>query len=123
MKRITIIWLIFTVMFFCLGIVHVFFAQRDIPPFKIKAQGSVGKINGIPVHTGFKNFVKDFNSYLDDQNRSARSQNRVAVVGYFAASLTAFFSMVLTIDRWSDWLNNILKKKGYGERKGTSLKS
>jgi hypothetical protein len=89
-------------MFFCFGIIHIFAAYQGIPPFKIKSEGSVGKINGTPVHTGFKNFVKDFNSYLDDQNRSVRFQNWLAAIGYFLAALTALFSMFLTIDRYSN---------------------
>ena len=111
MKSITIIWAIFTLLFLCFGIIHIFAAYRSIPPFQIKAEGSVGKINGIPVHTGFKNFVTDFNSYLDDQNRSSRFQNWLAAIGYFAASLTALFSMFLTVDGYSDRLNKILNRK------------
>ena len=102
MKPITIIWAIFTLLFLCLGIINIFAAYRNIPPFQIKWGGSVGAVSGVTVHTGFKNFVKDFNSYLDKQNRSIRFQNWLAAIGYFAASLTAFFSMFLTIDRYSD---------------------
>ena len=96
MNPITIIWAIFTSLFFGLTLFHVFSAYRSIPPFKIKSDGSVGKINGTPVHTGFENFVIDFNSYLDDQNRSVRSQNWLTAIGYFLAAITALFSLLLT---------------------------
>lgn len=108
MKPITIIWALFAFLFFCLGLFHIYAAGRNIAPFEIKAKGSVGKVSGIPVHTGFKNFVNDFNSYIAVQNKSSRNQNILAAIGYFAASLTAVFAMVKTIEKISDPLNKIL---------------
>jgi hypothetical protein len=111
MKPITIIWAIFAILFFLFGLFHIRAAGRNIAPFEIKAKGSVGKINGIPVHTGFKNFVNDFNSYIRTQNKSTRNENIMAAIGYFAASLTAVFSMFITIERISNPLNKIFEKR------------
>ena len=43
------------------------------------------------------NKFKDFNSYLDTYNKSSRTQNMLAGIGYFAAGLTALFSMFLEL--------------------------
>jgi hypothetical protein len=115
MKPITKIWALFGLLFFCLGVFHSCAAGRNIATFEIKAKGSVGKINGIPVHSGFENFVNDFNSYIAAQNKSIRNQNILAAIGYFAASATAFFSMGITIKKISDFLNKILQSRDSGK--------
>ncbi|MBW1796204.1 MAG: hypothetical protein JRJ38_17590 [Deltaproteobacteria bacterium] len=97
MKPITIIWALFTILFFCLGILHLLASNRNIAPFEIKDKGSAKKIMGIPIHTGLENFVIDFNSYIEAQNKSNRTNNRLSALGYFAASLMAILSMLLTI--------------------------
>jgi len=97
MKSITIIWALFTILFFCLGILHLRASKKNIDTFRIKAKKSAGKIMGIPIHTGLENFVIDFNSYIESQNKSNRNNNRLSALGYFAASLTALLSMLLTI--------------------------
>ena len=110
MRPIPIIWALFVLLFFCLGWFHVSAARKTIPSFEIEAKGSVGKIEGIPVHTGFKNFVEDFNSYVATRNRSSRVQNTLSAIGYFAASLTAIFSMLITMDKVSNSFNKILSR-------------
>jgi len=97
MKQITIIWALFAILFLCLGILHLLASKRNIDPFQIKAKGSAGKIMGIPIHAGLENFVIDFNSYIEAQNKSNRTNNRLSALGYFVASLTAIFSMLLTM--------------------------
>jgi hypothetical protein len=109
MKPITIFWAILTILFLTLGVFHIFAAYQTIQPFQIKAKGSVGAINGMPVHTGFKNFVSDFNLYIDNYNKSNRCQNLLTSFGYLLASLTALVSMFLTIDRYSNCLNKFFK--------------
>ncbi len=104
MNPITIIWVIFTILFFTFGVIHIIAAYQSIQPFEVKAKGSVGKIMGVPVNTGLENFVADFNAYIAKQNNSNRFQNWLAGIGYLLASLTALISMFLTIEKYSNFL-------------------
>jgi len=54
------------------------------------------KIAGVDVDKPLEDFVRDFNSYLVDYNKSCRRQNIFQACGYLLASLTAIFSIFLT---------------------------
>lgn len=99
MKMLSIIWLIFAVLFGILGYFHWKTSGKSIPPFQISSrpfdrQVTV-KIAGADVDKPLKDFARDFNSYLRQYNESSRIQNRIAALGYFLASGTALFSMFL----------------------------
>lgn len=95
----SIIWLIFAVLFFVLGYFHWRASGKIIPSFQVSGrpfdkQVSV-KIAGADVDKPLKDFARDFNSYLDHYNESSRRQNRIQAFGYFLASATALFSFFL----------------------------
>lgn len=101
---ISIIWLIFVILFFILGWYHWGTSKKVIEPFKpserpLKNSGSV-KILGADVDQPIKDFSKNFNEYLAEQNKLSKRQNRISAFGYWLASLTAFVSMALV------WLQN-----------------
>lgn len=87
------IWLIFFVIFLGLALFHCFQTKILVPHHQNK--GQVAKISGIS--TGHKEFVDDFNLFVDELNASNKKMNILAAVGYFAAALTAlvsFFSVI-----------------------------
>lgn len=101
---ISIIWLIFTILFFILGRYHWSISKKFIEPFKLserpwKNSGSV-QILGADIDQPIKDFSENFNNYLAEQNKLSVRQNRISAFGYWLASLTAFVSMVLV------WLQN-----------------
>lgn len=96
---ISIIWLVFAVLFFLLGLYHWNVAKANVPPFKLserpgKDMGSV-KILGADIDQPVKDFTEDFNKYLTEQNESSKKQNRRSAYGYLLASLTAIMSLFL----------------------------
>ena len=112
----SIIWLIFAVLFFILGSSHWAESKKSIPPFEVTQReldrpgSSVSatiKFKGTELDKPLKDFATDFNKYLEEQNESSRKSNRRAAWGYFLASLTAFVSMLL---EWRDDLSKVLAK-------------
>ena len=93
MKMVSIIWLVFTVLFFVLGCLNWGISKQSIPPFQVSGrpfdrQVTV-KIAGADVDKPLRDFADDFNSYLKQYNESSRKQNKIAAFGYFLASGTA----------------------------------
>ena len=96
---ISIIWLIFVVLFFLLGLYHRNVSRKDIPPFQVterpgKNWATIDML-GADVDQLIKDFVQDFNNYLDEQNKLSKKQNQRSAYGYWLASLTALLSMFL----------------------------
>ena len=88
-------------MFISLGISHWSISKKTTPPFKLterpyKDFTSV-KISGADADQILKDFAEDFNSYFDEQNETARKQNRNAAFGYGLAALTALLSLLLEL--------------------------
>jgi len=95
LRKITVIWLIFVIIFLALGIFHLIQSKKEIEHFEIRGF-YIDHIDGFPTSTGFENFVEDFNIYIDDLNIKNKNQNRISSLGYFAACLTALFSLILS---------------------------
>lgn len=96
---ISVIWLIFAILFAILGCKHWSASKNKINPFSLnerpgKNYGSV-KILGADVDQPIKDFSNDFNAYLAKQNKLSTSQNCISAFGYWIASLTAIVSMIL----------------------------
>ena len=96
---ISIIWLVFVVLFFMLGLYHWNVAKTNVPPFNLserpgKDMGSV-KILGSDIDQPVKDFANDFNEHLTAQNELSKKQNRRSAYGYWLASLTALVSLFL----------------------------
>lgn len=101
-----IVWLIFAILFFILAYYHWVTARRTIPPLKITTRPYkqpdspikvTAKIAGVDVDKPLEDFVRDFNSYLVDHNKSSSRQNIFQACGYLLASLTAIFSIFFTM--------------------------
>ncbi len=102
---ISIIWLVFAVLFFALGLYHWNVAKKDSPPFQLserpgKDMGSI-KILGADIDRPVRIFVEDFNKYLAEQNKLSKKQNQRSAYGYWLASLTAIVSLFLGLKNYS----------------------
>lgn len=102
MKRpsgISVIWLIFGILFAVLGGVHWKQSGKSISRFEVSARPMDSRVrirmSGAPVDQPLKDFVRDFNLYIDDQNKNVCTQNRLTAFGYFFAAATALFSVLL----------------------------
>lgn len=96
---ISIIWLVFAVLFFMLGLHHWNIAKTNVPPFRLserpgKDMGTV-KILGSDIDQPVKDFANDFNEYLAIQNELSKKQNCRSAYGYWLAALTALVSLFL----------------------------
>ncbi len=112
----SVIWLIFTILFLLLGKSHWIESQNIIPPFELtqremdKPSSSIHAtitIKGTELDKPLKDFTNEFNSYLEKQNQSSHKANRNAAWGYFLASLAALISMLL---EWRDDFSKLIKK-------------
>ena len=101
-----IIWFIFTILFFTLGFYHWNISKLTISHFKISErlyeEIITTKVSGTDIDQPIRDFVVDFNSYIDERNETSRKQNRIAALGYLGAALTAIFSMVLVLKHESN---------------------
>ena len=99
METITILWILFALLFLGLAMFHFFQSQKKVPHFQQSKRpganrGSV-KILGMDIDQLTTNLVNGFNTYIDELNRSNKATNIIQGVGYMLASLTALFSMYL----------------------------
>jgi len=101
-----IIWLVFAVLFLLLAYYHWVTSRKFIPPLKITTRPYkrpdspikvIATIGGADIDKPLEDFVRDFNSYLVDYNKSSRRQNTFQACGYLLASLTAIFSVFFTM--------------------------
>jgi len=101
-----VIWLIFALLFFYLAYYHWRESKKCFPLFHLPEIPYWKPTRGTPVNTGildsdikkaFDNFGDGFNSYINEFNKSAHRQNVMQSGGYLLASLTAIFSIFLTI--------------------------
>ncbi len=113
----SVIWLIFTILFFVLGLSHWRESKSTIPPFEV-TQREMDKpsspvrvsvqLKGTELDQPLKDFAKDFNMYLEKQNKSFRTSNCKAAFGYFLAALTALVSLLL---EWRENLSKLITKR------------
>ena len=81
-----------------LGLFNLQESKRQVNKVNIPSGPMAGKINGLSTGASeFKEFLMDFNEYLDVYNESTIKQNYVASMGYFLAASTAFISMYLSM--------------------------
>ncbi len=106
---ISVLWLIFAILFLLLGVYYWRESSRYIPhmptPERWPGQSSPTAlpqvaIMGTPLDQPLQDFVRLFNERLDQQKRSAQTANRNAAYGYFLAALTAILSLALEIWPW-----------------------
>lgn len=86
------LWLIFAAVFFTFAYQHWRLSQQDVRPFRLREHEETGAAGEV-----IKDFVHDYNQYLETVNEINRNRNRVAMIGYFVAGLLALLSLVLTL--------------------------
>lgn len=86
------LWLIFAAVFFTFAYQHWRLSQQDIRPFRLREHEGGGEAGEV-----LKDFVQDYNQYLETVNTVSRGRNRVAMIGYFVAGLIALLSLILTL--------------------------
>jgi len=101
-----LIWLVFSVMFFYLAYKHYRASGKSISSFKTLKRPMMQPDSGVQVSIGIagagideplEHFVKDFNSYIGDYNKSSRMQNQWQAIGYLVAAVAAILSMALSL--------------------------
>lgn len=101
----SIIWLIFAVLFFFLASRHKAKSKQTIPKFEIEIRSTGGNVKIIGVD--FREFVTKFNAYVADQNESNREANLNAYLGFLVAGLTSLFAMGL---EWEGYIGALWAK-------------
>ena len=95
----SIIWLIFSLLFFVLGLYHFKLSKCNIAPFAVPERPD--STHNFIKEFGFDpdelicNFITNFNLYLNNYNGSSHRQNIAAACGYWLASIIAIVSMSL----------------------------
>ncbi|MFZ0035668.1 MAG: hypothetical protein WAK60_11865 [Sedimentisphaerales bacterium] len=108
---ISVLWLVFAVLFFVLAGLHFAESKHVIEEFKVTPLGSSGTgiaISGTNIKEPLEDFARDFNNYLADQNKSNHKINLYACYGYLLAGATAFVSMVLV---WQEYIFAMMMKR------------
>ena len=103
MISLIIIWLIFAYLFIVLGVTHLFASKKAIGNFQAQEiryredihVEFVGPRTDVDLNEPLRDFVQNFNSYINEVNKSSRNGNRLAALGYFLATATAFLSMLI----------------------------
>jgi len=106
---ISVLWLVFAVLFFVLALLHFAESKKTIPEFKMTSIPSsmdikFGKASLREILGGF---AYDFNKHLANQDESNRKANLYACYGYLLAGATALVSMVLV---WQGYIFALLAK-------------
>jgi len=97
---IEIIWIIFVLVFLGLSIFHFIQSGKKVTHFKVSERPLTQltvDIAGADIDKPLKDFVNDFNSYIDNYNKLTAKQNRIAAFGYLLASIVAIFSLILVL--------------------------
>lgn len=98
---ITILWLVFTLIFIILGRFSWSESKKVIAPFKLtkrkySEKGSQFQVQidsaGTPLDKPLEDFASDFNAYLAEQNLASASASRNAAFATYAAALTSLLS-------------------------------
>lgn len=96
---ISIIWLVFTILFFCLAGFHFVESQQTIPKIEVRRYPSDDtmeiKTGDVTIQQRLFDFGDDFNKFLNNLEGSNRKANLYACIGYILAGLTAVVSLGL----------------------------
>ncbi len=112
---ISLIWIFFTLVFAGLAFVSFSQAGKQISAFRITARPMAShtsvKAEGMDIDKPLADFVNDFNGYIQNYNKSARSQNFWAALGYLAAGIVSLISIFISKGQLNQtlefkWKNN-----------------
>ena len=93
MNTISIIWLIFFILFLVLAICHFIASGKKIKPFRGIKGFAVEVIDGKSIKSELMHFADDFVNYVKKYNNQNRIQNLLTGIGYSLAALMALVSM------------------------------
>jgi hypothetical protein len=98
MTYLSIIWLIFALVFLILGTYHWKLSNKNISHLKIKDRlaGTGAEIYVEIAGIDMAEFLEKFNLYVDSVNQSTIKEHKVQAIGYWIACGTAFLSFALT---------------------------
>ena len=94
------IWVIFTVIFIMLAILNFIGSNKKVPKLQISTRQMENvtiKFAGTEIDEPLRNFITDFNTYIDNYNRSNSRQNIIACFGFIAAALVTLISLFLEL--------------------------
>jgi hypothetical protein len=101
------LWIIFFLIFLYLAIWHLRQANRNMPHVKMKQrpmqrQDSPITIKemtfaGSDLDQPLKDFIDEFNQYVDAQNDSSRKAHRLTAFGYGLAAATSLISAMVVL--------------------------
>jgi hypothetical protein len=96
---ISIIWLIFSILFFLLAWFHFAESTQTISKIEVRTYPSDDAITisegGVTIEQRLFDFGDDFNKFVNRLNKSNRKTNLYAGFGYILAGLTAVVSLGL----------------------------
>jgi hypothetical protein len=96
---ITVVWVLFAILFLRLGLYYRAEAKRQIPSFpvpdRLAGTGVSIRIMGTDLDQPVQEFVVQFNKYIDERNAETRRLNTNNSRGNFLAAITALFSAVI----------------------------
>ena len=93
------IWLFFAAFFFYSAYIHWREGEQEIRPFTIRQRDTPqggGKADPVLADAN-KQFVGEFNAYLEGMNRLYKSRHRSAAIGYILAGVICLLAMVFMI--------------------------
>jgi hypothetical protein len=99
MKIIPLIWFTFTILFACFSAYHFNQTRHSYPRFEWETIDSGGLNfigpNIIETRKNLELFVKQWNDYIDQQNKSFSRINTIAAIGYLITAAMSFIAMLL----------------------------
>jgi len=113
---VSVLWLVFAAVFFIFARFHYVESTKSLPPFEVTSRPLQEpesetrvkiKAAGSSLDQPLEDFARDFNAYLDEQNRSSAKANRVAACEFLIACVTALISAGL---EWREDLPRLVKR-------------
>lgn len=96
-KSIALIWLIFFVIRSILGFIHIRTATKHMKPISFSFSDKAAKKITVSAQKELNRFIQEVNDYIAGYNKSSTRQHIITALGYYAASLTALFSLLLVL--------------------------
>jgi hypothetical protein len=96
-KSMALIWLIFFIIRSILGFIHIRTAMKTMKPISFSFSDATAKKISASALEELNRFINEVNEYIDSYNKSSARQHIITALGYYAASLTALFSMLLVL--------------------------
>ena len=96
-QSLALIWLIFFIIRSILAFIHIRTATKHMKPIDFSFSNATAKKISASAQDELNRFIHEVNGYIDSYNKSSARQHIITALGYYAASLTALFSMFLVL--------------------------